>query len=106
MRRNAKGDAAPLVAALRRHLVTIDRSLDVDILEYRGLAAVHDVKGAFERLLSGGAACAAFRELAAVGRLDLTLEQLALTLGDQVSPEVRETAQGRLEYYGGRKGRR
>lgn len=104
--REATGGATPLVVTLRRHLATIDRSVDVDILEYRGLVTVRDVEGAFARLLSRGSACEAFRELASVGRLDLTLEELAVALGDQVSTEVRETAQGRLAYYSERRGRR
>ncbi|WP_448060253.1 hypothetical protein [Cellulomonas hominis] len=104
--RGAAGQAGTLVVALQRHLATIDRSVDVDVLEYRGLLTVKDVEGAFERLLNGGAACAAFRELEAAGRLDLTLEKLALSLGDQVSTKVCETAQGRLAYYRGREGRR
>lgn len=99
-------DSSRLVPAVRLRLEEIDRSVHVDVLEYRGLLAVRDVEGAFERLLNGGSACAAFRELESVGRLDLTLEQLALELGDTVSTHVRDVAQARLAYYGGRKGRR
>lgn len=95
--------SSSLVAALRGHLERIDSSLAVDVLEYRGLLAVRDVEGAFERLLNGGAACAAFRELASAGRLDLTLEQLAVELGDHVSASVRETARARLAYFGERR---
>lgn len=95
--------SSSLVAALRGHLERIDRSLAVDVLEYRGLLAVRDVEGALERLLNGGAACAAFRELASAGRLDLTLERLAVELGDLVSDDVRENAQARLAYYSERR---
>lgn len=96
----------PLVAVLHQQLRAIDRAIDADVLEYRGLVAVSDVERAFERLVGAGSAGSAFRELVAAGRPDLTLEQLALSLNDQISEKVRQTARDRLTYYSRREGHR